>query len=416
MRATAVIGAAFGDEGKGLMTDYFCSVLGGCDSTVVRFNGGPQAGHTVVTPEGKRHVFHHFGSGSLLGATTYLSKFFLVNPFSWQSELPFMPTDAMLCVDEAALVTTPYDVLLNQALEEHRGAARHGSCGNGINETVTRSQKWGVDWSIRVSDLAEEGRLRELLAYIRKDYVPQRLYSLSIEKVSDFIAGLLDSKILIDNFVSACRAFHLRSVAIPFSQAVEQTQHVVFEGAQGLCLSEDHRFFPYVTRSRTGLTNVIDLAHDVGIEIVDAVYVTRAYSTRHGAGPFPSEMKGLVYEDHTNVPNEYQGSLRFGFLDVDLLRESILHDLAKCAHNGVTIHPKIAVTCLDQVDDRDVTVRHEGKLVSVKKKGLPYFINDVFDNKVKVEYVSYGPTRNSVIKLPYANPELQVKLAQELFG
>lgn len=76
--AIAVIGAGFGDEGKGLMTDYCCQRPK--YTTVVRFNGGAQAGHTVVTPDGRRHVFSHFGSGTLRGAATFLSRFFICNP------------------------------------------------------------------------------------------------------------------------------------------------------------------------------------------------------------------------------------------------------------------------------------------------------------------------------------------------
>src|SRR5580698_7114906 len=83
MSAYAVIGANFGDEGKGLITDFLCSQLDDC--LVVRFNGGAQAGHTVVTLRG-RHVFHHFGSGTFNDSPTFLSRFFVVNPLLWEKE------------------------------------------------------------------------------------------------------------------------------------------------------------------------------------------------------------------------------------------------------------------------------------------------------------------------------------------
>ena len=83
MIARIVIGANFGDEGKGLVTDYLCSQGAG---VVVRFNGGAQAGHTVVTPEGERHVFRHFGSGTFLGVPTFLSQFFVCNPILFFEE------------------------------------------------------------------------------------------------------------------------------------------------------------------------------------------------------------------------------------------------------------------------------------------------------------------------------------------
>ena len=87
--AFAVIGANFGDEGKGLMTDYFCSQ--NKKSLNIRFNGGAQAGHTVVTPDGKRHVFSHIGSGTFSGADTYLSEFFTLNPIMFMKEHSIIP-------------------------------------------------------------------------------------------------------------------------------------------------------------------------------------------------------------------------------------------------------------------------------------------------------------------------------------
>ena len=84
MKISVVIGANYGDEGKGLATDYLASQ--GTKSLVVRFNGGAQAGHTVVTPDGCRHVFHHFGSGVFAEADTFLSKFFIVNPILFRTE------------------------------------------------------------------------------------------------------------------------------------------------------------------------------------------------------------------------------------------------------------------------------------------------------------------------------------------
>jgi adenylosuccinate synthase len=84
MRARVVIGANFGDEGKGLLTDYLCAQGAGM---VVRFNGGANAGHTVVTPDGKRHVFSHFGSGSFCDVPTFLSPYFVCNPVLFFHEL-----------------------------------------------------------------------------------------------------------------------------------------------------------------------------------------------------------------------------------------------------------------------------------------------------------------------------------------
>jgi adenylosuccinate synthase len=140
-----VIGAGYGDEGKGLMTDYLTGQQEKpSDTVVVRFNGGAQAGHTVQNDK-CRHVFKHYSSGTLHGATTCLSRFFVVNPLLWAEEYEALYRKSVwqrslkgqrLLIDARAHVSTPYDMLYNQIIELSRGAARHGSCGVGF----------GVSW------------------------------------------------------------------------------------------------------------------------------------------------------------------------------------------------------------------------------------------------------------------------------
>ena len=147
MNINVVIGAGFGDEGKGLMTDYFASQAKNNygSGLVVRFNGGSQAAHTVVTPEGKRHVFGHFGSGTLVGLPTYLSSFFAVHPILFREELAKLKVLGLtpkVYVDKECIVTTPFDMLINQIAETVRGENRHGSVGFGVNETVDSRWSW----------------------------------------------------------------------------------------------------------------------------------------------------------------------------------------------------------------------------------------------------------------------------------
>jgi len=184
-----------------------------------------------------------------------------------------------------------------------------------------------------------------------------------------------------------------------------EVNNLVFEGAQGLLLDEEHYFFPHVTRSKTGLNNVLDICRQFEIKEADATYVTRAYMTRHGQGPFPSEEKELKYEDKTNVTNEFQGSLRFGSLDVDLTSKAIRNDLILASdrffeHTGwepIKVNPSIAITCLDQV----------GKEICVYDDGERFTLNDVNDlvdifvDKCNIHdfYTSYGPTRAKISPL-----------------
>ena len=135
-----VIGANFGDEGKGLMTDYFTS---GPDDIVVLSNGGAQRGHTVSKPDGTRHVFHHFGSGTFNGASTYFPKEFILNPIIFRQEyeellnIGYIPT---VYGGAGCMTTTPWDMLANQIIESSRGKDKHGSCGMGIYETIQREK------------------------------------------------------------------------------------------------------------------------------------------------------------------------------------------------------------------------------------------------------------------------------------
>ncbi len=379
-RATAVIGAAFGDEGKGLMTDFLTS-QGGPDTVVVRFNGGAQAGHTVVTPDGRRHVFHHFGAGAFNYAATYLSEYFIVNPMLWakeHTELLMLGLTPGLFIHPHAVVTTPYDMILNQEIERHRGNGRHGSCGVGINETITRCS-YG-HWRTEAGYMGTTP-FKERCDGIRGMYVPLRLRELDIP-LSPLVKDLLASQELLGAFLDDC--FSLRKaygVATPdwFANSTMH-KHVVFEGAQGLLLDEQHHFFPHVTRSRTGLTNVMSLAQQRGVTDLHVIYVLRTYMTRHGAGPFPSEWisPGPRFEDRTNVDHDFQGSLRFGWLDTDLIRKAIDADLAGAARRDIKVHASLAITHLDQhgTSETPREIRQE--------IGLPLYS------------VSTGPTRNDV--------------------
>lgn len=330
-RATAVIGAAFGDEGKGLMTDYFCRRAGE-EPWVVRFNGGAQAGHTVVTPQGDRHVFHHFGAGTLAGARTYLSRHFLVNPVLWRMEYEELQGKGLrtrLFVDREAPLTTVYDMLQNQKMELAAGKDRHGSCGVGIHSTMVRQ----IDPGLRLF----AGDLE------RPSYLRQR-----IERIRDRFCSTNSDPILY-RFIDDCEAMASQINLCDSRILVDRPGEIVFEGAQGLLLDQDSEFYPHVTHSKTGITNVLQIARETGISQIDAVYVMRAYLTRHGAGPLPGEDASLSFADDTNGDNEWQGSLRFAPMNTELISNAIYADY-KIARDGsdINVTPLIAETHLDQ--------------------------------------------------------------------
>jgi hypothetical protein len=170
-----VVDLGFGDAGKGTVVDWLCSRAGerrgaALPRTVVRFNGGAQAAHNVVTPDGRHHAFAQFGSGMFTpGVRTHLSGFVLVDPLALAAEAAQLASAGVagaldrLTVDRDALLTTPYHRAANRARERARGAARHGSCGMGIGETVSYALGAGAD-APRVGDCDAPRRLERPLA------------------------------------------------------------------------------------------------------------------------------------------------------------------------------------------------------------------------------------------------------------
>jgi adenylosuccinate synthase len=394
--AKVVIGANYGDEGKGVMTDYFAAQSG--NSLVVRFNGGCQASHTVTTPDGKRHAFSHFGAGTFAGAKTHLSRHFAVNPVLYLKEraklLPLVGKLPTLYVDERAPVTTFFDMLVNQLVEDFRGAKRHGSCGMGFGETIGRQE--AKKFALTVNDLRDVDVLRAKLVAIREMHLPSRIKELGLPDFGKH-HDLCTTDVLVDAFITASQEFMADVVLVPGAAApISLADNVVFEGAQGLLLDQQQGAFPYVTRSNTGLRNVLGVASDAGIGALDVIYVTRAYLTRHGAGPLANELPGRAYEgvvDLTNQPNEYQGSLRFADLDLDHLAVAIGSDLAEAFGTRIDISAQVAVTCLDQVG-AVARVRLDGETHVVSPDELVTMANH---RVLPVAFCSWGPTRDTIV-------------------
>lgn len=345
----AVIGAGYGDEGKGLLTDFHARRQPG--AVVIRHNGGAQAGHTVTTGA-VRHVFSHFGSGTLAGTPTYLSRFFVSNPSLFVAEwaqlesLGVMPE---VLADPDGLVTTVFDMALNRLREIRRGAGRHGSCGVGFGEAIGRSE---AGWSLRIRDIGAPDFIERIKAirdsYARVEAGPQR------SNGEDALYRILTSDRALEAYVVEALTMRDRMRLMGDADLVDFPT-LIFEGAQGLMLDQDYGVFPHVTRSHTGLRNAMAVLAGLKTKPnrFEVYYATRAYTTRHGAGPLPGETK-LPYAvvDATNVPNPYQGTLRFAPLDFDILDAAITHDLRfaeTAGFTGGTLSVRRIATCLDQI-------------------------------------------------------------------
>jgi adenylosuccinate synthase len=362
-----VIGANYGDEGKGHIVDYLAA---GKRGAVVRFNGGAQAAHTVEA-EGRRHVFHHLGSGTLAGAVTVLSRFFIVNPLVFAEEMMALgDMRVRVFADPRAVVTTPYEVDLNRKRNKLTG---HGTCGIGIGETMYREN---AGFSFTVADLQKgEVHVREKLNDIRDNYYEPSLTALGFEPPPFHFS--------ITHWMAVASYFINVVTVIPDTGVINSFDNVIFEGAQGLRLDQYSKDFPHVTYSNTGLENVAKILEGVcGQRELRVYYVTRSYLTRHGTGPLDNEIENPGIVDKTNLENPFQGPLRFASdLDLERMATDIAND--KKYLNEPAIYGA-AITWLD-------------KLELFEKRNQMSFMSDILSVMDAGNLIgSYGPDRSDI--------------------
>lgn len=351
----AVIGANFGDEGKGRFTDFLVQNMR--EPIVVRHNSGAQAGHTVEHSS-YRHVFHHFGSGTLSGAPTLLCHNFVVNPILFNHEYDLLVKAGYtpkVYLDMSCRMSTFLDMMLNQIVESSRGAAAHGSCGVGFGETIARCE-------LADGKFASHARVR------RHDVLGPRLLKYCQEQIDS--RGIQETDLSSDEMRSVFNAirngdirwdtywmnyFLMMDRVLPIYNLREflaARKEIIFEGAQGLMLHQDHEYFPHVTRCRTGLEDIAELMRICSFEEnINAFYATRSYLTRHGNGPLPREMsKPAGVEDQTNVHNRWQGSIRYGQLNYNELLMRCVSDAQAARKYHDNIVWSIAMSCVDQIN------------------------------------------------------------------
>lgn len=309
-KVKVVIGANYGDEGKGLVS--YCltkeAVDHGHKVLSVLFNGGAQRGHTAG---GKVH--HCTGAGVDLGADTYYGPRFMVDPIAlWLSE-------AKVFIDPACRVVVPHDVVKGRALELARGDRRHGSCGMGVFAACKRN-----------------GAL--LTRTLAKDmFDPERSTFRDVKKTLERFDILYGEPVDLvynkANFYEAWRWVmeNCQLATLTGVQSMKQYKTVIFEGGQGLLLDQSNKGgFPHLTPSSTGARNTLGMISALG-GCPDIYYVSRTYMTRHGAGKMLNECeKADINEeirDETNAANRWQGSLRFGYLSPSQLQARIRRDL-----------------------------------------------------------------------------------------
>ncbi len=345
-RATIVVDLGFGDSGKGTVTDHL--VRENQASMVVRFNGGAQAGHTVVTDDGRFHTFSQLGAGSFVpGVRTHLSRFMVVHPGGLLQEAKVLAGKGVpdiltrLSIASEARIVTPFQQSANRLREVLRGADRHGSCGLGIGETMADELEFPED-CVRASDLVHPDRLRsKLLRWQQRKWQLFREYQgeLRADPTGAEELAVLESADVTERWVH--QAGQLAQQVEIGPEKLPSTGSVVFEGAQGVLLDEWRGFHPHTTWSTCTFANALELLHDFDGEVTK-LGVLRSYATRHGAGPFPTEDVSLNLDEPHNHKGAWQGGFRQGWFDAVLARYAI------DACGGID---GLALTHLDRADD-----------------------------------------------------------------
>ena len=333
--AKVVLGLGLGDEGKGLTVDYLCdkAIKEKKEPLVVRFSGGPNAGHTVHV-DGKSHVHSTFGSGTLRhNVPTFIAEEALFCPISYLVEREILQekgVDPKLYIHPKTQLIIPADIINNRA--DAMGFAV-STTGKGIGKAMSRIKRG--TYKFYAYELLHPERLIQRVIKANR-----RLY----------IAFAEDLEAEMETFKEAIRALK-EEVIIVSNIILNYYDFIVFEGSQGILLDQDHGEFPHVTYAHTTGRNAYDLLRSFDTSVpVEIVFVTRTYATRHGSGRFTEKDVFLKNnEDETNVLNDFQGKFKVGEIDYDELIYAMQTD-SLYIEGIFDTAVSLMVTCNDQTE------------------------------------------------------------------
>jgi adenylosuccinate synthase len=399
----SVVGLQWGDEGKGKIVDF----LAGDYDAVVRFNGGSNAGHTVVIGD-RRHTFHLIPSGALKGKDLLVGPGVAVDPVVLAEELSLLPSETRrrLTVDGRCSLVTPMDKELDRVLEEMRGTSAIGTTKRGI----------GPAYALRALRLSP--RVTDLLGSF--DFGPMRsFYGKFGLDPAGLIAWAADSKALVEGMTG--------DVSARISELVDSGGSVLYETSQGTLLDLLHGSYPYVTSTHT-VASYIPAALGLPARYAgDTIGVTKCYVTRVGGGPFPTELPDQIGDAIRSLGNEYGATTgrprRVGWLDLVALRYAVnLNGVKNVALSKVDVLSRVKdfKVCVayrmlgSETRDFHRSLGHLGEVEPVFdgpftlrgaqfSSGLPpegkKFVDYLEESlNVKVSLVSYGDDRSKTIE------------------
>lgn len=357
MPVTLIVGCQWGDEGKAKIVDLLAERA----DYVVRYAGGANAGHTVVA-DGRQFAFHLVPSGILYPhATCILGGGMVIDPVALAAEIDGVvekgiDVSARILVSEQAHVVFPYHMEMDRGMERRLGASPIGTTGKGI--TPAYADKVGRT-GVRMGDLARPAReVGELFSEkIRENNQTLRRMGLAPVPVKKTVETLLRAAVRIAPLITDTR--------VVLWSALEQGKNVLCEGAQGTLLDIDHGTYPYVTSSSASVGGAVAGAGIPASSIDRVIGIFKAYCTRVGNGPFPTEERGAIGRKLREIGREYGTTTgrprRCGWFDGVAGRTVV-------KLNGIT---EIALTKLDVLDAFDKIKVGTGYRCG--KKSVDYF-------------------------------------------
>lgn len=353
MAALIVVGSQWGDEGKGKIVDLLAKDA----DVIVRYQGGSNAGHTVITKKGT-FIFHLIPSGILYrGKVCVLGNGVVIDPGGLISELDHLQAQGIAVgkrffISHRAHIIMPYHKAIDKAAEQAKGVRRIGTTGRGIGPAyVDKMARIGI----RMGDLLNPKVFRQKL---EENLVETNALLEHIHKADGFTVESISKE--YEAYGERLRP-HITDVPLLLDRALAKKQRVLFEGAQGTHLDVDFGTYPFVTSS-SACAGGACTGSGVGPTKINAVLgVTKAYTTRVGGGPFPTELNNEIGEQLMTRGHEYGSTTgrarRCGWLDIVLLRHAV-------RTNGLT---SLAITKLDVLDGfKELKIctgyRYQGKL------------------------------------------------------
>ena len=335
MTVTTIIGAQWGDEGKGKITDY----LAENSKVVARSQGGNNAGHTIVI-DGKKHKLHLLPSGILRkDITSVIGNGVVVNPDVLLKELNNLGKErGKLFISDRAHIIMPYHKLLDGGEESSKGKSMIGTTGNGIGPCYSdKASRIGI----RMGDIMDDDMIIERL----EKALPRNLALLDHYGIKN--------RLTIDSLFEICKGWReslgdfITDASLLVNQHIDNKDNVLLEGAQGVHIDIEYGTYPFVTSSSPTTAGAALGSGIAPSKIDEVVGVTKAYLTRVGSGPFPTELEDEVGEMIRDKGQEFGTTTgrprRCGWLDLVMLELS--HRIC-----GFT---SLAITKLDILSDMD---------------------------------------------------------------